>query len=493
MRIAAGEDVHEESANGGWRTGRRRRRAHALLLAVLLASPVAAADLHVDVIVGVDREGRLVAKTETTSFALPPSRVVGLSGFAGAVVGFRSVDPSAATDDFRALDPGAHVAFEALYTDPGLAVIDEKVGAPVRRSDLLKLGVAPFDAHPLWNLSADVRGPRKARIRLLDRARIHDPAPMMVLTFTPDPKAEAWLCPMRCEGPKAYEAPARCPRCGTPLALASVASYEAEISSVPRSLQAETPARLGIALRDPGGAPVTVDDGALDAYVVSADLASFAHGRPTRNPDGTFQLPATFPASGLYTVFLEFAAGRAGVQHSATDVVVAGPAHDRERLDPNEGRIATVDGYTVTLETDGPFVPLHEIGCRFTVARDGAPVRQLSPVRGAPGHLVIVGDNRTWFLHRAARTGSAADTATFTCVFPKPGMYRMWVQLQPGAELLTVPFTVRVVRADAVRSRRSSADDEGAHEAAVGSGGGEDAGDGGDGGGGEGGGGDGGE
>ncbi len=483
VRIAEGEYGRMRGALVVPETRRRWRRAGAVLLAVLLAAPAAAADVHVDVVVGVDRDGKLVAKAETTSFAVPPSRVVGLAGYAGTVVGFRSVDPSAATDDFRALDPGAHIAFEALYTDPGLAVIDENAGAPVRRSDLLKLGAAPFDAHPLWNLAADVRGPRKARIRLLDRARIHDPAPMMVLTFTPDPKAEAWLCPMRCEGPKTYDAPARCPRCGTPLALATVASYEAEITSVPRSLQADTPAQLGIALRDPSGAPVAVDADALDAYVVSADLASFAHGRPTRNPDGTFHLPATFPASGLYTVFLEFAAGRAGVQHAATDVVVSGPAHERERLDPNEGQVATVDGYTVTLETDGPFVPLHEIACRFTVARDGAPVRQLSPVRGAPGQLVIVGDNRTWFLHRAARPGGAAEGATFTCVFPKPGMYRMWVQLQPGAELLTVPFTVRVVRADAVRSRRSSADDGDTHDAEVDGGGGADGGDVGDGGG----------
>jgi len=461
---------------------RRWHPVRALLLVLTLAAP-ADADVHVDVVVGVDPAGKLVAKAETTSFALPPSRVAGLAGYAGTVVGFRSVDPSAATDDFRPLDPGAHIAFEALYTDPGLAVIDEHVGAPVRRSDLLKLGVPPFDAHPLWSLAADVKGPRKARIRLLDRARIHDPAPMMGLTFTPDPKAEAWICPMRCEGATAYDAPEPCPQCGTPLSLATVASYEAEIDSVPRSLRAETPVRLGIKLRDPSGAPVTVDENALDAYVVSADLASFAHGRPVRNPDGTFHLPATFPASGLYTVFLEFAAGRAGVQHAASDVVVAGSPHGRERLDPNEGTVATVDGYTVTLETDRPLVPLHEIGCRFTVARDGAPVRQLTPVRGAPGQLVIVGDNRTWFLHRAARPGGAPDGATFRCVFPKPGTYRMWVQLQPGAELLTVPFTVRVVRADAVRSRRSSADDDEVH---VEGGGGEDGGggEGGDGGGG---------
>jgi hypothetical protein len=455
----------------------------ALLLVVTLAAPAPADVVHVDVVVGVDPAGKLVAKAETTSFALPPSRVVGLAGYAGTVVGFRSVDPTAATNDFRPLDPGAHIAFEVLYTDGGLAVIDENAGAPVRRGDLLKLGVAPFDAHPLWNLARDVRGPRKARIRLLDRARLHDPAPMMVLTFTPDPNAEAWLCPMRCEGQKTHAAPGRCSQCGTPLSLATVASYGAEIDSVPRSLRAETPVRLGITLRDPSGAPAAVDADALDAYVVSADLASFAHGRPVRNPDGTFHLPATFPASGLYTVFLEFAAGRAGVQHAAADVVVAGSPHDRERLDPNEDNVATVDGYTVTLETDGPFVPLHEIGCRFTVARDGAPVRQLSPVRGAPGQLVIVGDNRTWFLHRAARPGSASDGAAFRCVFPKPGTYRMWVQLQPGAELLTVPFTVRVVRADAVRSRRSSADDEEVH---VDGDGGEDGGggDGGDGGGG---------
>ncbi len=433
----------------------------------LVASPVGAA-VHVDVVVGVDAAGKLTASAGATSFPVPPSRIAGLEGYAGTTpVGFRSIEPSAATEALRPLDPGAHVAFELLYTGPGAAVIDAAAGAPVRRGDLVRLGAVPFDAHPLWALAPDVRGPRTVQLRLIDTARVHDPGPMMTLTFVPDPSVEAWLCPMRCEGEKAYDGPGPCPHCGTPRSLATVERWEADITPVPRSLRVETPARLGITVKDPKGAPVAVDEGALDAYVVAADLSSFAYGRPARAEDGTFQLPAAFAASGLYTVFVELAAPRAGVQVTSTDVLVAGPPRERVRLAPDASNTVTAGGYAISFEADGPLIPLHERQCRFSVTRDGAPVSRLVPVRGAPGQLVIVGEHRSSFLHRAARSdgagGAAGSPLTFRCVFPKPGLHRMWVQLQPGDELLTVSFTVSVVRGDVVRSRRSSADEEGVH------------------------------
>jgi hypothetical protein len=442
-----------------------RSWVRAFFVLSLVASPVGAA-VHVDVVVGVDAAGRLTASPGAPSFPVPPSWVAGLPGYAGTTpVGFRSVEASAATDALRPLDPGAHIAFELLYTGPGLAVIDAQAGAPVRRGDLVKLGTAPFDAHPLWALAADVRGARTAQLRLIDRARIHDPGSVLTLTFVPEPNAEAWLCPMRCEGDKAYDAPGPCPHCGAPRSLAMVERYEADITTVPRSLQVETPARLGITLRDPKGASVTLDEGALDTYVVAADLSSFAYGRPSRDPDGTFQLPATFTTAGLYTVFLELTAPRAGVQVTSSDVLVAGPTRERVRLVADATNTVTAEGYAIAFEADGPLIPLHEMTCRFAVTRNGAPVGRLAPVRGAPGQLVIVGENRGSFLHRAARKdgtpGSASSAATFRCVFPKPGLHRMWVQLAPDDKPLTVSFTVRVVRGDAVRSRRSSADEEG--------------------------------
>lgn len=451
-----------DRSRGGVRRARRSRTTERVqtvvaLLVALLLMMAAPAGAEVHVVVGVDGEGRLAASVAgPTPIRLPASRIVALGGYAGTPVGFRSLDPAAATAELRPVDPGAHLAFELLYTDRGAGVLDEATGVPLRRSDLYKLGAAPFDSHPLWMLAADVSRPSKVTVRLIDRASIHEPGRVMSFTFVPDPTSEAWLCAARCEGQKVYDQPGRCPQCAAPLSLATTTRYTAVVTP-DKPLYAGVGVRLVIALRDPSGAPVTVDEGMLDAYVVSADLSSFAHGRPVRNPDGTFHLPATFPASGLYTIFFELAPARVGVQVARTDVVVAGPPRERIPLEPDATNAKTVDGYTVALATDGPLSPLREIACTFSVARGDVPVRNLAPVRGALGQLVVVGPNRSSFLHRAARVGPAVTgpDATFRCAFPAPGVYRAWLQVKPGDTLLTVPFTLQVERADVFRSRRA--------------------------------------
>jgi len=114
----------------------------------------------------------------------------------------------------------------------------------------------------------------------------------------------------------------------------------------------------------------------------------------------------------------------------------------------------TVDGITVAL--DGPETIRAGEPARFafTLTRDGAPVTDLAPYLGAAAHVAIVSEDASDFAHthgEAVGTASPGDDghpvpAAFgpevrvEHAFPKPGRYKLWVQIGHDGKVLTVPF-----------------------------------------------------
>jgi hypothetical protein len=436
----------------------------ALLVLVGVRPASAAGAGHSDIVVAVDGDGRLLAFTDALQpFRVPPSRTVGIGGYADAAIGFRSLDPSEQTATVRPLDSAAHLAFELIYADPGVSILRDDGGAPMRRRDFYKLGQAPFDNHPMWILAADARRPSTVTLRVRDRARIHDASAALSFSLTPDPFVQAYLCPLRCEAQKAYPGPGRCPVCGLPLTLASAERYDAKISTH-EPLRPGVETKVRIALRDPEGKPVgeleEVDQHPLHLFVVSADLSWFAHGHPGRGTDGLFTMPLSFARSGTYTFFQEFAPPRIGLQVAPVGMVVGGRPSESVALEPDQDLAKTIDGVQVSLRPSAPLVPLRELMLTFSFARDGAPVRDLEPFDGRSGHLVIVSQDRQHFEHVRPRAISTGPDVAFPCVFPTAGLYRVWGQFQRGGAVMTASFTLRVTLPDADKRRTPSVLDE---------------------------------
>jgi hypothetical protein len=88
-----------------------------------------------------------------------------------------------------------------------------------------------------------------------------------------------------------------------------------------------------------------------------------------------------------------------------------------------------------------------ESGVRFRVADavTDNPVTDLEPYLGASAHLLIVNRDVTLAMH-AHPEGSttAGPTVAFAPVFPTPGRYKVWVQVQRKGEVITAPFVVEV-------------------------------------------------
>jgi hypothetical protein len=83
-------------------------------------------------------------------------------------------------------------------------------------------------------------------------------------------------------------------------------------------------------------------------------------------------------------------------------------------------------------------------------AATGRPA-DLEPFLGAPGHLLVMSADLVDAIHSHPDTAGARGQGpeapskiTFPVRFPRPGPFRMWLQVQRRGQVVTVPFTVDV-------------------------------------------------
>ena len=196
------------------------------------------------------------------------------------------------------------------------------------------------------------------------------------------------------------------------------------------------------------GAPVTafdeVHDQQLHLIVVRRDGTGFQHLHPERDAAGTWQVPLTVPAGGVYRAFADFTPSGGPATTLGVDLFAPG---DFQPVTHAASRTSAVDGYTVTL--DGDLVPGAASPLRLTVTRDGAPV-PVEPYLGADGHLVVLRGGDLAYLH--VHPGSAATPGPvvgFDAEVPSAGTYRMFFDFQVGGVVRTADFTVATAGATA--------------------------------------------
>ena len=97
------------------------------------------------------------------------------------------------------------------------------------------------------------------------------------------------------------------------------------------------------------------------------------------------------------------------------------------------------------------------IAFAVTNASSGAAVDDLEPYLGAAGHLLIVSDDLEYAIHAHPSGATTTPGALrFDATLPRAGVYKMWLQVQRGGEVITVAF---VVRATSTSTRQSRVDD----------------------------------
>jgi len=266
--------------------------------------------------------------------------------------------------------------------------------------------------------------------------------------------------------------------------------YRTEFTTEPGEVRAGEPAALSFLVRDGRGGAVKdlqiVHEKAMHLLVVSRDLDEFEHLHTEQQPDGSYQTSHTFPHGGDYLLYADYTPPDGAQTVDRHALSVAGEPRQRVANDADAEQSKTVDGLRFKMQAEGELRAGRGVVLNFTVtdALTGEPVTDLQPYLGAMSHFVVIGEDTADFLHvhpteKGAHAGGGAgehahptpthqahasgeapkghegespkaksnEVAAHT-VFPRAGLYKLWAQFQRGGRVITVPFVLRVARAE---------------------------------------------
>ena len=166
------------------------------------------------------------------------------------------------------------------------------------------------------------------------------------------------------------------------------------------------------------------------------DLTGFQHLHPELAADGTWSADVRLDARRLLPPVRRLLARRPP-RTLAADLRVDGAADLRPLPAPQPAAVSD-GGYDVRLDA-GDARPGEEADLRFTITRDGAPIKT-EPYLGAGGHLVALREGDMAFLH----VHPMDDGVRFAATFPTAGRYRLFLQFQHEGRVQTVAFTQEV-------------------------------------------------
>jgi hypothetical protein len=278
-----------------------------------------------------------------------------------------------------------------------------------------------------------------------------DPAAVTQPAAAQDDDVE-YVCPM--DKDVRSKTPGKCPRCGMTLVLGIPDSHESpvHITTTPRVLQANEPIRLDFHIEDPvTHKPVRefeiMHEKLYHLFLVSQDTGFFRHVHPEMESDGSFQLNVTFPHPGLYRVLSDFYPKGGTPQLIASTLLVPGPGFKLEsaKLKPDLAPQKS-ENLDVELVTDPP-QPL--AGFKTLMFFKLKPDDGIEQYIGAWGHMLAASSDLIDMIHThpflvTDPDDNAYKQVQFNLIFPREGIYRVWIQFQRKGVVNTVAFNIPV-------------------------------------------------
>ncbi|HEY9227016.1 MAG TPA: hypothetical protein VIP11_10240, partial [Gemmatimonadaceae bacterium] len=242
-------------------------------------------------------------------------------------------------------------------------------------------------------------------------------------------------------------------------------------------------------------APIVPDHGKMmHLFLVSTNgMQVFAHLHPTETDSLLFKTELPWMPAGRYLLFGDLATEN-GLSITVTNrIEVPAAPGSVSPSDPDDswdrtnritrgfpGMVRPLeDGYSMTWANETPIVSGQTTDLEFVVSDSAMKPVSLQPYLGMPGHAVVVRDDASVFIHlhpmgtiapvtqRVFAARDRGDTTnrgrlrplpasdehtmmastgqlSFPYEFPKPGRYRIWVQVKPAERVLTGTFDVDV-------------------------------------------------
>ncbi len=253
-----------------------------------------------------------------------------------------------------------------------------------------------------------------------------------------------WVCPM--DPDYRSNKPGICPRCGMKLVIdvPDRVEYPLEISHSPELLRPGGDAVLTLRAIHPGtGANAKhfeiVHEKLIHLFVVSENLEFFAHIHPVLQTDGSFVQEVRLPYGGMYRLLADFYPSGSVPQLAVGTLFVTGTsaaAHLEPSLAPCKSANLTAG---LRLDPEQPIAGL-ETKLFFSLN----PSAGLQPYLGAWAHMLAASEDLVDLLHLHPIFADGKSSMQFNIIFPRPGLYRVWTQVQREDVVNTVVFNVPV-------------------------------------------------
>jgi hypothetical protein len=261
-----------------------------------------------------------------------------------------------------------------------------------------------------------------------------------------------WVCPM--DKNVRSKTPGQCPICHMTLVagIPDEREYKVEVATKPRILKPNEDIQLKFDVQDPATSKTVQDfdimhERLYHLFLVSQDMQFFVHTHPVKQPDGTFTLDTKFPHPGMYRVLSDFYPKGGTPQLIARTIMVPGagfkltPAKLTADVEPKD-----TENMHVELRLDPP-QPL--AGFKTMMFFKLTPTEGLEQYIGAWGHMMTASSDLIDMIHThpiyvTDPDDKAFKELQFNMIFPRPGIYRVWVQFQRKGVVNTAAFNIPV-------------------------------------------------
>jgi hypothetical protein len=272
---------------------------------------------------------------------------------------------------------------------------------------------------------------------------------LITLVFAPAlwPQQDTvWSCPM--DHDVRSLTPGVCARCGMKLVegLPELVEYHMDLTTTPQLLKAGQPTSLIFSIHDPRNArPVTnfeiVHEKLFHMFVISEDLEFFLHNHPVFTPDGDFRYDnLTLPKPGMYRVLGDFYPTAATPQLIPKTIYVPGKPPAPVTL-TRDYSAKTDQNMTVELATEPPQAIA---GMKTQLHFRIKPADGFEKYLGAWGHMLAASQDLIDLTHTHPFIADGGPELQFNLTFPRPTMYRVWVQFQRNGIVNTAHFDIPV-------------------------------------------------
>ena len=258
-----------------------------------------------------------------------------------------------------------------------------------------------------------------------------------------------FVCPM--DPDVRSETAGACSRCGMQLVLGLPVpvEYQVQLTTTPAAVRVGEPVQLSFEVIQPDSGSrqsefEIVHEKLFHLFWVSHDLEVFRHEHPVLGDDGIFRIETVFDRPGVYRLMGDFYPSGGTPQMVPMTLTTAGFEEPLETLapslaadqEPKRGR-----NIKVSLRTE-PAKPL--AGLLTLLFFELNTARGLQKYLGAWAHMLAVKDDLITMMHGHPRIADGGKLIQMNVIFPEPGMYRVWVQVQRKGKVSTLPFTVDV-------------------------------------------------